>query len=204
MPDIGQLFPDNDPKWRGADSAQFMEEAVRCGGLFCGGFNVQWCLIFYTLQYSIHTHTRTPRHACLPIYSSRFRLMGLRGYRIGNVDVTLILQKPKVRPSLPLSPSVCLCVCLSVPACLSDAHFAEAHGPSVPLLPVCLSVSLPVCLSACLPVCLTCLSVCLPVYPCLSVCLTCLSVYLACFSDYLSVCLSASLFVSPGLPKTNK
>lgn len=24
------------------------------------------------------------------------RLMGLRGYRIGNVDVTLILQKPKV------------------------------------------------------------------------------------------------------------
>lgn len=30
MPDIGQLFPDNDPKWKGADSAQFMEEAVRC------------------------------------------------------------------------------------------------------------------------------------------------------------------------------
>lgn len=30
MPDIGQLFPDNDPKWKGADSAQFMEESVRC------------------------------------------------------------------------------------------------------------------------------------------------------------------------------
>ena len=26
----------------------------------------------------------------------KHRLMGLRGYRIGNVDVTLILQKPKV------------------------------------------------------------------------------------------------------------
>jgi len=52
MPDIGQLFPDNDPKWKGADSSAFMKEA--------------------------------------------HRLMTLRGYKIGNVDVTLILQKPKV------------------------------------------------------------------------------------------------------------
>lgn len=52
MPDIGQLFPDNDPKWKGANSAQFMEEATR--------------------------------------------LMQARGYKVGNVDVTLILQKPKV------------------------------------------------------------------------------------------------------------
>ena len=29
MPDIGQLFPDNDPKWKGADSATFMREATR-------------------------------------------------------------------------------------------------------------------------------------------------------------------------------
>ncbi|GAB5035274.1 2-c-methyl-d-erythritol cyclodiphosphate synthase [Nannochloropsis oceanica] len=52
MPDIGQLFPDNDPKWKGANSSAFLKEA--------------------------------------------HRLMTLRGYKIGNVDVTLILQKPKV------------------------------------------------------------------------------------------------------------
>lgn len=52
MPDIGQIFPDNDPKWSGADSTIFMEEA--------------------------------------------YSRMVDRGFRIGNVDVTLILQKPKV------------------------------------------------------------------------------------------------------------
>lgn len=52
LPDIGQLFPDNDPEWSGADSSVFMEEA--------------------------------------------YRRMQLRGFRVGNVDVTLILQKPKV------------------------------------------------------------------------------------------------------------
>lgn len=51
--DIGMLFPDNDPQWKGADSSIFMNEAVR--------------------------------------------IMKERGYRIGNVDVTLILQKPKVK-----------------------------------------------------------------------------------------------------------
>ena len=30
LPDIGQLFPDNDPNWKGADSSIFMEE-VRTG-----------------------------------------------------------------------------------------------------------------------------------------------------------------------------
>jgi 2C-methyl-D-erythritol 2,4-cyclodiphosphate synthase len=29
LPDIGQLFPDNDPKWRGADSSVFLKEAVK-------------------------------------------------------------------------------------------------------------------------------------------------------------------------------
>ena len=52
LPDIGQLFPDNDPDWGGADSSIFMKEA--------------------------------------------YKRMTERGYRIGNVDVTLILQKPKV------------------------------------------------------------------------------------------------------------
>ena len=26
LPDIGQLFPDNDPRWKGADSSIFMKE----------------------------------------------------------------------------------------------------------------------------------------------------------------------------------
>lgn len=52
LPDIGQLFPDNDPRLRGADSEMFMEEA--------------------------------------------YRRMRDRGYRIGNCDVTLICQKPRV------------------------------------------------------------------------------------------------------------
>ena len=51
--DIGMLFPDNDPQWKGADSSIFMNEAVK--------------------------------------------IMKERDYKIGNVDVTLILQKPKVK-----------------------------------------------------------------------------------------------------------
>lgn len=52
LPDIGQLFPDNDPNWKNADSSIFMEEA--------------------------------------------YKRMNERGYKIGNLDVTLILQAPKV------------------------------------------------------------------------------------------------------------
>ena len=32
LPDIGQLFPDNDPKWKGAASHVFLSEAVRPPG----------------------------------------------------------------------------------------------------------------------------------------------------------------------------
>jgi 2-C-methyl-D-erythritol 2,4-cyclodiphosphate synthase len=52
MPDIGQLFPDNDPRLKGANSVMFMEEAY-----------------------------------------SRMRE---RGYDVGNVDVTLICEKPRI------------------------------------------------------------------------------------------------------------
>ncbi|KAL9230995.1 hypothetical protein vseg_006273 [Gypsophila vaccaria] len=54
LPDIGQLFPDNDPKWKGADSSVFLKEAVR--------------------------------------------LMDEAGYELGNLDATLILQRPKLSP----------------------------------------------------------------------------------------------------------
>lgn len=52
--DIGQLFPDNDPKWKGADSMIFVEEAVR--------------------------------------------KMTEAGYIVGNIDVTVILQRPRLSP----------------------------------------------------------------------------------------------------------
>lgn len=52
LPDIGQFFPDTDPRWKGAASNVFMEEA--------------------------------------------YRQMDMRGYRIGNVDVTLIAQAPRM------------------------------------------------------------------------------------------------------------
>eukprot|EP00188_Purpureofilum_apyrenoidigerum_P004787 Plantae.Rhodophyta-Purpureofilum_apyrenoidigerum.ctg56760.p1 GENE.Plantae.Rhodophyta-Purpureofilum_apyrenoidigerum.ctg56760~~Plantae.Rhodophyta-Purpureofilum_apyrenoidigerum.ctg56760.p1 ORF type:complete len:396 (-),score=74.81 Plantae.Rhodophyta-Purpureofilum_apyrenoidigerum.ctg56760:46-1089(-) len=54
LPDIGQKFPDNDPKWKGAPSDVFMKEARK--------------------------------------------LMEERGYEVGNVDVTVILEKPKMSP----------------------------------------------------------------------------------------------------------
>ena len=52
--DIGQLFPDNDPNWKNADSRIFVEEAVK--------------------------------------------RMTAAGYAIGNVDITVILQRPKLSP----------------------------------------------------------------------------------------------------------
>jgi len=57
LPDIGQFFPDNDPRWKGATSDVFMAEA--------------------------------------------HRQMDLRGYKLGNVDVTLIAQKPRMMPHKP-------------------------------------------------------------------------------------------------------
>lgn len=52
LPDIGQVFQDTDPRWRGCDSSRFMAHAAQ--------------------------------------------VMKDYGYRIGNVDVTLILERPKV------------------------------------------------------------------------------------------------------------
>ncbi|WOL07000.1 hypothetical protein Cni_G15735 [Canna indica] len=54
LPDIGQIFPDTDPKWKGAASSVFVREAVK--------------------------------------------LMHEAGYELGNLDATLILQRPKLSP----------------------------------------------------------------------------------------------------------
>ena len=52
LPDIGQVFQDTDPRWKGCDSSKFMERA--------------------------------------------YEVMDEYGYQLGNVDVTLILERPKV------------------------------------------------------------------------------------------------------------
>lgn len=52
LPDIGQVFQDTDPRWRGCDSSKFMDHA--------------------------------------------YEVMNGYGYQIGNIDVTLILERPKV------------------------------------------------------------------------------------------------------------
>lgn len=54
LPDIGQLFPDRDPRWAGASSEIFLAEAAR--------------------------------------------LASERGWHIGNLDATVILEQPKVGP----------------------------------------------------------------------------------------------------------
>ena len=51
LPDIGQLFPDNDPKWKGADSSIFMEEAYR-KMTEKGSFSFTY-LFTYLLTYSL-------------------------------------------------------------------------------------------------------------------------------------------------------
>ena len=57
LDDIGQLFPDNDPRWEGADSAIFLREA--------------------------------------------FMRMSAAGYAVGNLDCTVILERPKLGPHKP-------------------------------------------------------------------------------------------------------
>lgn len=57
MGDIGKLFPDTDPAFKGADSRELLREA--------------------------------------------YRRIQARGYGIGNVDVTIIAQSPKMAPHIP-------------------------------------------------------------------------------------------------------
>lgn len=72
LPDIGQFFPDNIPRWRGANSAEFFNEAVR--------------------------------------------LMELRKYRISNVDVTVICEKPRLAARKPAMKANVVRLAHTVPA----------------------------------------------------------------------------------------
>lgn len=55
--DIGKLFPDTDPAFKGADSRALLREA--------------------------------------------YRLIRAKGYRLGNLDITIIAQAPKMAPHIP-------------------------------------------------------------------------------------------------------
>ncbi|HKQ08010.1 MAG TPA: 2-C-methyl-D-erythritol 2,4-cyclodiphosphate synthase [Blastocatellia bacterium] len=55
--DIGTHFPDNDPRWRGASSLDFLRHAVK--------------------------------------------LIGEKGYRVVNLDATVITELPKLKPYIP-------------------------------------------------------------------------------------------------------
>lgn len=54
--DIGQMFPDSDPRWKGADSLDLLETVVQ--------------------------------------------MVADEGYRVGNVDTTLVLERPRLRPHI--------------------------------------------------------------------------------------------------------
>ena len=56
--DIGELFPNTDPRWAGAASRVFVEEAMR--------------------------------------------LVTVAGYRVGNADVTVLAERPKLKPFKPV------------------------------------------------------------------------------------------------------
>ena len=55
--DIGKLFPDTDPAFKGADSRALLREA--------------------------------------------YRRIRAKGYRLGNLDITIIAQEPKIAPHIP-------------------------------------------------------------------------------------------------------
>lgn len=55
--DIGYHFPDNDPKYKGADSKQLLKEVVR--------------------------------------------LVLQKGYKVGNIDATIVAEQPKINPYVP-------------------------------------------------------------------------------------------------------
>ena len=57
MGDIGQLFPDNDPAYEGADSMELLREVCRRAAQ--------------------------------------------KGYRLGNCDITILAQRPKLMPHIP-------------------------------------------------------------------------------------------------------
>jgi 2-C-methyl-D-erythritol 2,4-cyclodiphosphate synthase len=85
--DIGMLFPDTDPQWKGADSIVFLKEALR-------------------------------------------RVQDL-GYRISNVDSTVILERPKLKDyRQTIRESVANALAIEIGAVSVKFKTAEGVGPA--------------------------------------------------------------------------
>ncbi|MFL6415820.1 MAG: 2-C-methyl-D-erythritol 2,4-cyclodiphosphate synthase [Bryobacteraceae bacterium] len=84
--DIGMHFPDTAPKWKGAESRQFLQHAIK--------------------------------------------LLGEAGYRLVNVDTTIILERPKLKDfRLPIRESLANAVGLPANAVSVKFKTAEKVGP---------------------------------------------------------------------------
>ncbi|KAL6280455.1 hypothetical protein ACE6H2_017336 [Prunus campanulata] len=134
LPDIGQIFPDSDPKWRGADSSVFIREAdvdhephapeprqraQTPGRILKHWVSMRACVPFGPNSW-IFCSAMIPRAPStsnlmdskseskasnpnswlqnLSWADPHVRLMHEAGYEIGNLDATLILQRPKLSP----------------------------------------------------------------------------------------------------------
>lgn len=124
LPDIGQLFPDTDPKWKGANSDTFIKEAVSerqftlslflqyCAVLCVAQTTAmleQYAALVYGVGYTCSSRSICRNHAVHASLSItiqswyralylQVRLMHERGYHLGNVDITIIAQQPKLSP----------------------------------------------------------------------------------------------------------
>ena len=95
----GQLFPDTDPKWKGARSDIYLGEAVsysypghwqsRAKIPENGPWSCVSCKPTPTLLQCVYI---------ICMLQSQVRLMEERGYVLGNIDCTIIAQKPKLSP----------------------------------------------------------------------------------------------------------
>ena len=96
LPDIGQIFPDTDPKWKGCTSDVFMREAVRlmkeAGKLTTTAL---WCRRAYegTVTVVVFRVVQGIIGSIIMVIRMLFAV-----YSIGNMDSTIILQKPKLSP----------------------------------------------------------------------------------------------------------
>ncbi|RXH95622.1 hypothetical protein DVH24_008122 [Malus domestica] len=97
LPDIGQIFPNSDPKWRGAASSVFIKEA---GTARPQDPNFEFEAVRAPVQVLDLRARGLDPIFCPDTKASApgVRLMHEAGYEIGNLDATLILQRPKLSP----------------------------------------------------------------------------------------------------------
>ena len=113
-PDIGQLFPDNDPKWKGQTSDVFVKEAVRESFFSRPPSAFGFALFLFSfflpspcsppslfLFLSLSPSPPPPLPWTNEHNNDQVRLMREAGYSLGNLDCTIILQRPKLSPHKP-------------------------------------------------------------------------------------------------------